>query len=184
MAGSSAVTAFSGEFIYDQNNLMCDVAEWLAEGENTLEIEVTAWKDWHGLSDPVYLLGRFGVDRDCVTAKGEGGYPYYSGKRWYSVELALPKEAVTLALPENAGCFECVGLQVDGKELGTRAFLPYEWNVPADPQRCPVSQITVTVDNTLINMLEGRRYDYTRRIPVSVWDAPGEADDREEKQNV
>lgn len=176
--------SFYREFIYDQNNLMCDVSEWIAEGENTLEIEVTAWKDWHGLSDPVYLLGSFGVDRDCVTAEREGGYPYYSGKRWYSMELALPKDAVTLALPENAGCFECVGLQVDGKELGTRAFLPYEWLVPADPERCPVSQITITVDNTLTNMLEGRRYDYTRHLPVSVWDALGEADDREEKQNV
>lgn len=71
-----------------------------------------------------------------------------------------PREMVRLALPEEAGIFECVTLWADGENLGTRAFCPYVWELPGNRRRGDACLITLTVSNTLTNMLEGSYYDY------------------------
>jgi hypothetical protein len=170
--------------IYDQNNITADVSSFLKGGLNTLDVYVTATKDWHGLSDPMYLLGDFGVirrdDKFIITtapamaapsAKAVEGFPFYSGKFFFDMELQVdnPKdhERFTIELPEKYRIYECVELSLNGNDLGSRTFSPYIWQGPASMLK-QANKLRLTIANTLGNMLEGCYYDYDERKTVFI----------------
>jgi hypothetical protein len=170
--------------IYDQNNITADVSPFLKAGLNTLDILVTATKDWHGLSDPLYLLGDFGVIRNdgkytirkipataIPSAKVVKGFPFYSGKFFFDMELSAdnPKdyERFTIEIPEKYRIYECVELSLNGNDLGVRAFSPYIWQGPASILK-QANKLRLTITNTLGNMLEGCYYDYDEQKTVFI----------------
>jgi hypothetical protein len=169
----TSLTTPCPRFIYDRNNLTSDITALIRQGLNTVEVDVTITEDWHGLSDPLYILGDFGVwkkdggfsigaapDKASLSAQAAQGFPFYSGEFTVNFSLALPKEAVMLTLP--VGIYKCFKLNVDGADMGARSFAPYTWTVPADNDRPDTSRLELTVVNTLINMLEGSYFDYSR----------------------
>jgi hypothetical protein len=170
--------------IYDQNNTTADITSLLKGGLNTLDVLVTATKDWHGLSDPLYLLGDFGVIRKegkfiidkapvmaAPSAKAVEGFPFYSGKFFFDMELRADNpeeyERFTIELPEKYRIYECVELSLNGNDLGVRAFSPYIWQGPASILK-QVNKIRLTIANTLGNMLEGCYYDYDGQKTVFI----------------
>ena len=165
--------AFWRKRCYDQNNLICNVLDFVRLGRNEIELCVTAGEEWHGLSDPLYLLGDFGVL--CPDRIGEQktkgffdgrmpqGYPFYSGEITYTWEMELSGREVCLAVPEEIRFFECASLFVDGKPAGTRAFAPYRWHIHREEETEKLCRISLVVKNTLIHMLEGAFYDYERK---------------------
>jgi hypothetical protein len=178
------VSGFAPRFVYDQNNLAADVAHLVQAGQNLVEIDVTVTEDWHGISDPMYLLGDFGVlskngsfvigdtpEKAIFSAKYAAGFPFHSGEMTFALSVPLPKESAVLTLPEGH-VYECLRLNVDGADLGARVFSPYQWEIPADESRPEISGVQLTIAGTLINMLEGSYYDYDKSVttPISPLD--------------
>lgn len=167
---------FTRKRLYDQNNLFCDVLPLAGEGRNEITVRVTATQEWHGLSDCLYLLGDFGVTennaigekrrRGYFGAADRAGYPFYSGRLTYSFEQYLPREAVCFKLPKDVCFYECAELLIDGRTVGARAFAPYCIRLQRDESRGKICKISLAVDNTLIHMLEGAKYDYERQRVV------------------
>ncbi len=175
---------FGAKKCYDQNNLACSILEFVKPGKNELSIRVRAKEEWHGVSDPFYLLGDFGVlSRDSITEQKKRGFfngsvpegfPFYSGEITYAWEMKLSGKDVYLALPEEIPFFECASLYVDEKLAGTRAFAPYRWHIHREEAEEKICKLRLVVNNTLIHMLEGAAYDYERKEIVKyVSNAPG-----------
>jgi hypothetical protein len=171
--------------VYDQNNIAADISAFLRPGSNIIDINVTATEDWHGLSDPMYLLGKFGVFRHDgkfiigrapaaahATAKEVEGYPFYSGKFLFETKLSVENpgdyELFTVELPEKYRIYECVELSVNGQKLGPRTFSPYIWQGPANMLKPGVNAAVLTIANTLGNMLEGCYFDYEKQMTVFI----------------
>ena len=174
--------------IYDQNNIAADITSLLKDGLNTIDVCVSACEDWHGLSDPMYLLGNFGVykntgkenpacgekfyigktpDATLPNAKAVEGYPFYSGKLSFDIELfaelkqsAHDYQLFTVELPEKYRIYECVHLSVNGCDLGIRAFSPYIWQGGVEILKQGQNSVKLTIINTLGNMFEGSYFDY------------------------
>jgi hypothetical protein len=172
------------QIIYDQNNIAADISSFLRGGLNTLDVYVTATKDWHGLSDPMYLLGDFGVIRKdgkfvigkvpamaVSNAKAVEGFPFYSGKFFFDIELQAdyPQdyERFTIELPEKYRIYECVELSLNDNDLGVRTFSPYIWQGSASILE-QVNKLRLTIANTLGKMLEGCYYDYDEQKTVFI----------------
>jgi hypothetical protein len=174
--------------VYDQNNIAADISPWLNAGLNALDVYVTAAEDWHGLSDPMYLLGSFGVYRDGSAggkfiigpppaaarpgAKAVEGYPFYSGTFSFDAELRVEDPAAwdlfTIELPDRCRIYECVGLSINGRDLGVRTFTPYLWQGPPELLKKGANPVRISITNTLGNMLEGCYYDYEARKTVYI----------------
>jgi hypothetical protein len=171
--------------IYDQNNIAADVSGFLKPGLNSVDINVTAAEDWHGLSDPLYLLGGFGVLKrkgKFVIAKPPAaarpnaraveGYPFYSGKFSFETELELEDpgdcENFSIELPEQYRIYECVSLALNGHDLGVRSFSPYLWQGKTALLKKGGNRLKLTIANTLGNMLEGCYYDYDEKKTVFI----------------
>jgi hypothetical protein len=169
------------------DNLEADVAGLLEMGPNTLLVRVTATQAWDGLVDAVYLLGDFAVllsqpDRAVLaeppaqlrwTERHATGYPYFSGTIQLSRQVSIPAAdgALCLRLPDAELMFAGVAqLTIDGHALGVRAWAPYVWDVPSSAMRGGVSDLTLTLTTTLIEQLEGKRYDprLRRVVPVEI----------------
>ena len=171
--------------VYDQNNMAADMGGFLKNGLNTVDVFVTATTDWHGLSDPMYLIGDFGVFKKdgkfmigsapAAAAPNAGaveGYPFYSGKFFYETELGAVNpesyELFTVELPAQYRIYECVELSVNGHDLGVRAFSPYVWQGPAKLLKPGANRVKLTIVNTLGNMFEGSYYDYEGQKTVFI----------------
>jgi hypothetical protein len=171
--------------LYDQNNIAADITAFLKPGQNTMDVHVTATEDWHGLSDPLYLLGNFGVlgkeskfiigrapAKSRPSAKAVEGYPFYSGKFLFETELHVENPAgwdsFTVELPEEYRIYDCVELSVNGHMLGVRAFSPYIWQGSAGLLKQGRNSVNLVIANTLGNMLEGCYYDYEEHKTVFI----------------
>jgi hypothetical protein len=171
--------------VYDQNNIAADITACLKNGLNTLDISVTATEDWHGLSDPLYLLGDFGVlrrgDRFIIgappamarpSAKAVEGFPFYSGVFTFETSLMVENpgayDRFTIEIPGLYRIYECVGLAVRGQDLGARTFSPYLWQGPASLLQEGANPLRLSIANTLGNMLEGCYYDYEAQKTVYI----------------
>ena len=171
--------------VYDQNNIAADITALLGAGLNTIDVHVTAAEDWHGLSDPMYLLGNFGVNKQdgkfvigkapaaaAPGAKVVTGYPFYSGKFFFTAELWAENpgayEYFTVEIPEKYRVCECVEISLNGCDLGVRAFSPYLWRGSAKLLAEGTNQVKLTIVNTLGNMLEGCYYDYAEQKTVFI----------------
>ncbi|MDR1904662.1 MAG: hypothetical protein LBQ88_20545 [Treponema sp.] len=177
--------SFKPLYVYDQNNSAADVSACLLSGLNTIDIDVTASEDRHGLSDPLYLLGNFGVLRGdgkfiigkapaaaIPGAKAVEGYPFYSGKFSFETELQVENiesyEMFTVEVPESYRVYECIELAINGHNLGVRTFSPYIWYGGAGLLKQGGNQVLLTIANTLGNMLEGCYYDYEEQKTVYI----------------
>ncbi|MDR3192617.1 MAG: hypothetical protein LBT87_06085, partial [Treponema sp.] len=171
--------------VYDQNNIAADVTGFLKGGLNTIDINISATEDWHGVSDPLYLLGGFGVlkrNGEFVIAKPPAaarpsariveGYPFYSGKFSFQTELDAENpgacEDFTIELPEKYRIYECVSLTLNGHDLGVRSFSPYIWQGKAALLKKGGNRLNLSIANTLGNMLEGCYYDYDEKKTVFI----------------
>jgi hypothetical protein len=61
-------------------------------------------------------------------------------------------------------------LAIDGRDLGVRAWAPYVWDVPAGASQGTNATLTVMITTTLLEQLEGKRYDPRGRRVVPVID--------------
>ena len=177
--------------IYDQNNMLLDITTFLKTGLNYIDTFVTAAEDWHGLSDPMYLLGNFGVlkkkgkfvlgkaaGRAIPCAKAVEAYPFYSGKFFFDTSILADTgtagdspdnyDFFTVELPEKYRIYECTELTVNGRELGARCFSPYIWQGPASLLKKGKNPVRLTIINTLGNMLEASYYDYAEQKTVII----------------
>jgi hypothetical protein len=65
-----------------------------------------------------------------------------------------------MCLPDEELMFAGVAeLAIEGRSLGVRAWAPYEWVVPPGGVPSGLSHVTVSITNTLVEQLEGKRYD-------------------------
>ena len=178
-------SAFEPVHVYDVNNICADIADYLKAGANSIVVNVTATEDWHGVSDPMYLLGDFGVVASggkFVIAKTPAaakpvattveGFPFYSGKFIFEGTLTAGDPAgydsFEIELPESYRIYECVELEVNGEKLGARAFSPYCWSGSASLLKKGENSIRLTIANTLINMLEGSYFDYEQGMALTI----------------
>jgi hypothetical protein len=176
--------------VYDRSNIAADISDRLKNGLNTIDISVTAAEDWHGLSDPLYLLGNFGVlsrNGKFVIGKAPAaakpgvqtvkGYPFYSGKFSFETELRAENpgayEDFTIELPERYRIYECVSLSLNGRDLGVRSFSPYIWQGKTSLLENGGNRLSLTLTNTLGNMLEGCYYDYGEKKTVFIREDAG-----------
>jgi len=54
--------------------------------------------------------------------------------------------------------YECVGISVNGRDLGVRAFSPYIWQGPGNLLKQGGNNVKLAIANTLANMFEGCYY--------------------------
>jgi hypothetical protein len=172
--------AFQPQKVYDPCNLLADVTENLTEGVNTVSVSVTATADFHGLSDPLYLIGDFAVTAHqgvfvidtpqkeaCLTAGPIEGYPFYSGTLTFSTNLEIARPVTegrfSLSLADVENLQDCVELIVNGASLGVRAFAPYAWSGASDLLRTGNNAVQIRLTNTLANLFEGTWYDLSQQ---------------------
>ena len=172
--------AFQPVMVYDPCNRMADIAAYLQTGQNTLMVTVTALADYHGVSDPMYLLGDFGVvSRDgtfvidalpieaALTSGPIAGYPFYSGTLTFLTTLAIEQltdnDQFALSLPETLHLSECLELIINGRSLGVRAFAPYTWTGDTCLLRAGSNDVQVKLTNTLANLFEGIYFDFAQQ---------------------
>jgi hypothetical protein len=86
------------------------------------------------------------------------------------VSLDVPAGAFRLRLSEDELMFAgVVEVAINGQPLGVRAWAPFVWDVPAGlVPPGGMSELTVLVTNTLVEQLEGKRYDRHRRALIPV----------------
>ncbi|MCL2832986.1 MAG: hypothetical protein FWD78_07445 [Treponema sp.] len=171
--------------LYDQNNIAADIANYLKPGVNNLCIKLTASQDWHGVSDPMYLIGNFGVlkrkdgfviaavpVKTKVSAKAADGFSFYSGKFFFETRINAVNpgnyESFTIELPQKYQIYECVQIAVNGRDLGVRAFSPYVWQGQASLLKNGPNAVKLTIANTLGNMFEASYFDYEKQETVII----------------
>lgn len=171
-------------FVYDHMNRCADISGFIQVGINTMTVQVKIEQDWHGVVDALYICGDFGICEDqgqplickapqfaAFTAAPIEGFPYYAGT------LLLKREAVLDELPESTrfsvrfrdldeSFHDCAEIIVNGHSLGVRPWTPYEWQGSTELLRRGVNIVEVRITNTLIGMLEGRKFDYAKHTLV------------------
>ena len=168
---------------WDIGNREIDVEHLLQFGMNVLEVKVQVAESWDGLVDAVHLLGDFGVffADNGSPVLGEApetlqwrhrhtqGCPYYAGIFRLSRTLSLPRgHAVQLRIRDTELMFAGLAeLSVNGQSLGLRAWVPFAWALPAGIANGD-DQVTLSITNTLLECLEGRRYDSATRQVVEL----------------
>jgi hypothetical protein len=179
--------AFTNRRRWDVSNLEAEVAPLLHDGLNEILVSVQLTESWDGLLDAVYLLGDFGVAHDSAgtpvlserparvrwgdLVQGRGGYPYYAGTLHLTraERLAPDGGGLVIRLPDEQMMFAGIAeLAIDGHSLGVRAWAPYAWTVPSATISTGPTEITLSVTNTLVGQLEGKRYDPQSREVVPI----------------
>lgn len=169
---------FNPHFRYDSGNIRCNIQPLLKSGINSLVVRVECAQDWDGLQDPLYITGSFGLSfdgknpvlgRPAASSALHGGV--YNSLPHYSGDISF-KRSINLSGVPSAGnfkldfsnfdpCFhDCAEVIINGVSLGVRAWLPYSWTGAAKLLKLGENEVEVKVSNTLINMLEGKYFDY------------------------
>lgn len=158
----------------------------LHQGENLLEVGVTAARSGDGLRSPLYLAGAHAVGRQDgawvltpPTHRGSlkdltaAGLRFFSGEvAWKTRVRVVPPPAGTpvdlrIADPDHR---DAVRLTVAGRDLGVRAWHPFVWELPADLVAAGDLEVEVLASTTRIGFFEGQRYDAPGDRYVSVED--------------
>jgi hypothetical protein len=178
--------AFAAYRRWTIDNREADISPLLTQGLNEVLVRVRVTNESDGLVDAVYVLGDFAVFHDQTgaavlrerpsaiqwSARHASGYPYFSGtlRLSRSVSLDAPAGAFRLRLSDEELMFAgVVEVAINGQPLGVRGWAPFVWDVPAGLVRPGgMSGLSVSVTNTLVEQLEGRRYDRHRRELVPV----------------
>lgn len=169
---------FVPTLVTDFNNTMADIHDLVKLGENVLTVDCTIEASWHGVSDPLYLMGDFGVvGKTCLTRQPEQavfmpgvveGFPYYSGELTFTGSFEAKRVSGPVEIRLDKAIYDCVEVLVNGESLGTRVFTPYCWTVQGEKLHDGKNSITIKVTNTLANMLDGRYFDYEAHKLVEI----------------
>ena len=144
----------------------------LAAGTHRLEIDLDAVPALGGLTGPLHLHGRFGVDAmgrlTAPPATAPLLDPHPPGLPFHTGPLAWtrtwdPGAATAVDLPLS--CREAVVLEVDGVPCGVRAWPPYRWPLP--PGHGP-RRLRLRVHGTLLPLFTGTRWDDATATAVPV----------------
>lgn len=169
---------FHHAHVTDFNNTAADIKDMVKKGGNVLEVRCVIKQSWHGVSDPLYLIGDFGVsDKTKISKQPEQavfcpsftvGFPYYSGTMTF--EGVFDSEAVqgAVELRLDKKVYDCVELEVNGESLGVRVFTPYHWFMDGSKLKQGQNSFTLRVTNTLANMLDGRYFDYDEHKLIEI----------------
>ena len=163
-------SSFRHARVTDFNNTAADIRSLVKPGGNILEVCCEIEESWHGVSDPLYLVGDFGVsDKVKLSAQPKQavfrpgyteGFPYFSGTMTYSGSFEGEPADGIVELRLDKRVYDCVELEVNGEALGVRAFTPYRWFIDGAKLKKGQNAFTLRVTNTLANMLDGRYFDY------------------------
>lgn len=170
--------------INDNSNRILNISRAVKKGVNHITIEAEAIDDFSGIRDPLYLLGQFGVvkaedsmiitrmpDKAEISGNYVKGFPYYSGKFTFSKTAEWNKEKLSediiLKLHAREEFHDCVEIIWNGRNLGTRAFSPYRWELKRD-DILKDNKIEIRCSNTLANMLDGTYFDYEEHKIVTI----------------
>jgi hypothetical protein len=173
--------AFAARRRWDIGNQEADILSLLRVGTNELQLDVGVQEPWDGLLDALHVIGDFGVffdERDHLLLREQptsilwrdrhtSGFPYYAGTFHLSrgVPLQAMERPTRLQLPDSELMFAGVAeLRVGGQSLGVRAWAPFVWTLPAGT----AGQLTLSITNTLVEALEGRRYNPVTRQAIAV----------------
>lgn len=171
--------------INDFNNRSYDIAHLTHAGRNEIRIQVTAADGSCGIRDPLYLLGDFSlreldgtfaikapVKKARICSSYVEGYPFYSGTFIFSKEqifdMTQLEEEFRLEFDFGDILHDCIGVSINGRELGVRAFAPYQWRVKREWLKEKRNHIEIRVTNTLANMLDGTYFDYEAHQLVKI----------------
>lgn len=132
----------------DFNPLYCETEPFeLAPGVHTFRI-VTGEPDQNFFLPALFVVGDFAVfnrilcprpEKSGVQALAACGLETYAGAVTYTAEAKVPARAGTRLRLDTGGLFARVVFA--GKDLGVRAWAPYEWDVPSGA----AGQLEITV---------------------------------------
>ena len=182
--------------VNDPNNRQIFIGDLVKPGKNEIIFEMRIEKDEDGLRDPVYLRGSFGVKekngmfqlvKQPETGTPDGywcqGIPFYSGTITYKKimkkkELGVEKDSdenslLSVRLNQKIPSYDCIQIFINGKDLGVKAYTPYQWECPAGLLK-EENEIQIAVTNTLANMLDGTYFDYEKHQLFPVLSKEGE----------
>lgn len=170
--------SFRPAHVTDFNNTAVDIHALAKTGENLLEVRCEIEQSWHGVSDPLYLIGDFGVsDKVKISAQPKqtvfrpgftGGFPYYSGTMTFEGTFDSEPVQGLAELQLDKKVYDCVELEVNGESLGVRVFTPYRWFIDGSKLKQGQNSFTLRVTNTLANMLDGRYFDYDNHTLIEI----------------
>lgn len=169
---------FQRKFVYDHNNIVCDVKTLLVKGVNTIQVKGQVHHDWDGLVDSLYMMGDFGIEFDRalrpvmteLPSHAQSivgpykGLPYYAGtvlcRKTIDLEKVPHTNKFLLNFDKVKDFHECAEVIVNGHSLGVKAWSPYEWIGKTDILSAGHNVIEVKVTNTLIGLFEGKYFNY------------------------
>jgi hypothetical protein len=138
-----------------------DVAKLVKHGKNVLKIRTkTDFSPAGSLSDPVYLIGDFALNKKTITAEpgkiktgswADHGYPYFSGIGSYKqkIKLGAPDGKVLLRMEKPADMAEII---INGKQAGVIPWEPWEVDI-TDYIKDGINEVEIRVANSMTNLL-------------------------------
>ena len=146
-----------------KTNICVSLDEYVHVGVNTLAISVDVSDNSHGVVNPVYIYGAFGVQHSKIVKRIEEGIPfkyidnqlpYYAGGVSYLMTMDFPTtDAITLTLPDNLGLD--VTVYFNDECLGTRVYSPYKWHVPSELIQPGCNEVDLEVYTGISALFEG-----------------------------
>ena len=158
-----------------RGSLEADLRDGVRQGENTIRVDVRATQPDHGLCNPLYLTGDFGVvptPPTLVAGVRVGTFedytanrlPYYAGAVEYESDVWIPEvpDAETVLLRLRYPCTFHEATQVT---LNDGPTVPVLWTprracYPASSLRVGANRLLTRVFTSLIRSFEGEWFDY------------------------
>ena len=141
---------FEVKHFYADTNLAVNITDSVHEGKNFVFVWVEATDNSHGVVNPLYIFGDFGVKDNTIVAPATTGVPvkyvdnllpYYAGEVTYTTTIDV-EEGTVLTLPASMGL--AATLKVRGQELGAKVHSPYAWEVPKGVSGKVEAELTIT----------------------------------------
>ena len=152
---------FETKEFYSHTNLAVNITDSIVQGENLIFVWVGATDNSHGVVNPLYIFGDFGVENNRIVAPATSGIPvkyvenrlpYYAGDITYTTNMAL-EEGTLLTLPANMGL--AAQLSINGHPLEAKVFSPYTWEVPKAALQPQDNQVELTICTGISGLFEG-----------------------------
>ncbi len=158
-----------------RGSLGTDVTAFLEKGENSIELRVRVYRHDHGLRNPLYLAGDFGVELGdipvLVALNDTGGFetysgnllPYFSGEIEYALDVDLENvpEGETLVRFDMGEYFhEACEVSLNGSPFRPLLWEPRVLGYPEGSLKNGTNRLLVRVATTLIRSFEGQYFDY------------------------
>ncbi|MFW6268847.1 MAG: hypothetical protein ACOC4G_02090 [Bacillota bacterium] len=174
---------FSETEAHIRGSLGFEITDLLEKGENVIKVKLTASKANHGLQNPLYLAGNFGVELEPVTLVPltdnsvfedyeSNLIPYYSGIVEYETEINISQlpdsDKVILKLYIGDEFHQAAQISINGGEWKNSLWEPRYIKYPTDWLNQGKNQIKIKVYTTLIRSFEGMKFDYKNHEYVDI----------------